>query len=218
MLHRQRPIMGERIRRPVRRNKTRIVPKLLTDFKKFLFRGNVIDLAVAVVVGTAFTAVVKALVADILTPIIAVIFGAHDFGAPEVHDQRQHVRLRRLHQQPDHVRQRRRRDVLPGRGADQLSDGAPRRGGSGHQAVPGVRHARSRSRRAAAPSAPRSSRSSAAEGPPSAASMGPGYSEVAGPGTTEITRPRRPRVNSHGPRGRERRSCRPCRCRRRRPA
>jgi large conductance mechanosensitive channel len=38
------------------------------------------DLAVAVVVGTAFTAVVKALVADILTPIIAAIFGAHNFG------------------------------------------------------------------------------------------------------------------------------------------
>jgi large conductance mechanosensitive channel len=54
---------------------------VLTDFKKFLFRGNVMDLAVAVVIGTAFTAVVKALVADILTPIIAVIFGAHDFGA-----------------------------------------------------------------------------------------------------------------------------------------
>jgi large conductance mechanosensitive channel len=55
------------------------VPKLLTDFKKFLFRGNVMDLAVAVVVGTAFTAVIKALVADILTPIIAAIFGAHNF-------------------------------------------------------------------------------------------------------------------------------------------
>ena len=57
------------------------MPKLLTDFKRFLFRGNVMDLAVAVVVGTAFTAVVKALVADILTPVIAIIFGAHDFGA-----------------------------------------------------------------------------------------------------------------------------------------
>ena len=54
---------------------------LLTDFKKFLFRGNVVDLAVAVIIGTAFTAVVKALVADILTPIIALIFGKPDFGA-----------------------------------------------------------------------------------------------------------------------------------------
>jgi large conductance mechanosensitive channel protein len=56
------------------------VPKLLTDFKKFLFRGNVMDLAVAVVVGTAFTAVVKALVSDLFTPLIGAIFGAHNFG------------------------------------------------------------------------------------------------------------------------------------------
>jgi large conductance mechanosensitive channel len=54
---------------------------MLSDFKKFLFRGNVVDLAVAVVVGTAFTAVVKALVADILTPIIALIFGKPHFGS-----------------------------------------------------------------------------------------------------------------------------------------
>jgi large conductance mechanosensitive channel len=52
---------------------------MLSDFKKFLMRGNVVDLAVAVVVGTAFGAVVKALVADILTPIIAVIFGKPNF-------------------------------------------------------------------------------------------------------------------------------------------
>jgi large conductance mechanosensitive channel len=52
---------------------------LLTDFKKFLLRGNVVDLAVAVVVGTAFGAVVKALVADLLTPIIALIFGKPSF-------------------------------------------------------------------------------------------------------------------------------------------
>jgi large conductance mechanosensitive channel len=54
---------------------------LLGDFKKFLFRGNVVDLAVAVVVGTAFTAVVKALVADLLTPIIALIFGKPNFSS-----------------------------------------------------------------------------------------------------------------------------------------
>jgi len=58
-----------------------VVPKLLTDFKKFLLRGNVVDLAVAIVVGTAFTAVVKALVADLLTPIIAAIFGKPNFAA-----------------------------------------------------------------------------------------------------------------------------------------
>ena len=53
--------------------------QLLRDFKKFLFRGNVVDLAVAVVVGTAFTALVKSLVSDLLTPIIAAIFGKPDF-------------------------------------------------------------------------------------------------------------------------------------------
>ena len=51
------------------------------DFKKFLLRGNVVDLAVAVVIGTAFTAVVKALVADIITPIVAAIFGKPNFAA-----------------------------------------------------------------------------------------------------------------------------------------
>src|SRR5438132_8577236 len=54
---------------------------LFSDFKKFLLRGNVVDLAVAVVIGVAFAAVVKALVADLLTPIIALIFGKPDFGA-----------------------------------------------------------------------------------------------------------------------------------------
>ncbi|HEX6457487.1 MAG TPA: large conductance mechanosensitive channel protein MscL [Thermoleophilaceae bacterium] len=52
---------------------------MLKDFKEFLLRGNVVDLAVAVVVGTAFTAVVAALVADLLTPLIAAIFGKPDF-------------------------------------------------------------------------------------------------------------------------------------------
>jgi large conductance mechanosensitive channel len=56
------------------------VVTLLGDFKKFLLRGNVVDLAVAVVIGTAFGLVVKALVADLLTPIIALIFGQPDFG------------------------------------------------------------------------------------------------------------------------------------------
>ena len=52
---------------------------MLKDFKTFLLRGNVVDLAVAVVVGTAFAAVVKALVNDLLTPIIAMIFGKPNF-------------------------------------------------------------------------------------------------------------------------------------------
>src|SRR2546423_10982121 len=54
---------------------------VISDFKKFVMRGNVVDLAVAIVIGSAFTAVVKALVADLLTPIIAVIFGKPNFAA-----------------------------------------------------------------------------------------------------------------------------------------
>ena len=52
---------------------------LLKEFKQFLLRGNVVDLAVAVVVATAFVAVVNAFVRDILTPLIAAIFGKPDF-------------------------------------------------------------------------------------------------------------------------------------------
>jgi large conductance mechanosensitive channel len=53
----------------------------MKDFKQFLLRGNVVDLAVAVVIGAAFGAVVAALVADLITPLIAAIFGSHDFSA-----------------------------------------------------------------------------------------------------------------------------------------
>ena len=54
---------------------------MLKDFRAFLLRGNVVDLAVAVVIGAAFGAVVTALVADLLTPIIAAIFGKPDFSS-----------------------------------------------------------------------------------------------------------------------------------------
>ena len=52
---------------------------MLNDFKKFVLRGNVVDLAVAVVVGVAFTAMVTAFVADLITPLIAAIFGKPNF-------------------------------------------------------------------------------------------------------------------------------------------
>ena len=54
---------------------------MLRDFKTFLLRGNVVDLAVAVVVGAALLAVVQALVADLVTPLIAAVGGQPDFGA-----------------------------------------------------------------------------------------------------------------------------------------
>jgi large conductance mechanosensitive channel len=50
-----------------------------TEFKQFLLRGNVIDLAVAFVIGAAFAALVQAAVADLLTPLVAAIFGQPDF-------------------------------------------------------------------------------------------------------------------------------------------
>jgi len=48
---------------------------IITEFKEFILRGNVVDLAVAVVMGAAFTAVVTSLVSNIFTPLIAAIFG-----------------------------------------------------------------------------------------------------------------------------------------------
>jgi large conductance mechanosensitive channel len=54
---------------------------MLKGFKQFIFRGNVIDLAVAVVIGAAFGGVVAAFVKDLLTPLIAAIFGKPDFSA-----------------------------------------------------------------------------------------------------------------------------------------
>jgi len=52
---------------------------LLKEFKQFLLRGNVVDLAVGVVIGSAFGTVVTALVADLLTPLIAAIAKVPDF-------------------------------------------------------------------------------------------------------------------------------------------
>jgi large conductance mechanosensitive channel len=52
---------------------------MLKDFKSFILRGNPVDLAVAVVIGAAFGAVVTALVKDIFTPLIAAIVGKPDF-------------------------------------------------------------------------------------------------------------------------------------------
>src|SRR5689334_24385112 len=53
--------------------------QLLKEFRAFILRGNLVDLAVAVVIGAAFTAVVNAFVKDIITPLIAAIFGKPSF-------------------------------------------------------------------------------------------------------------------------------------------
>ena len=52
---------------------------MFQGFKKFLFRGNVVDLSVAVVMGAAFGAVITSLVANLLTPLIAAVVGKPDF-------------------------------------------------------------------------------------------------------------------------------------------
>ncbi len=54
---------------------------MIKEFRDFLFRGNIIELAVAVVIAGAFGAVVTSLVADIITPVIAAIGGQPDFSA-----------------------------------------------------------------------------------------------------------------------------------------
>ena len=54
---------------------------VMVDFKKFLMRGNLVELAVAFVIGAVFATLVKAFIADLITPIIALIFGKPDFGA-----------------------------------------------------------------------------------------------------------------------------------------
>lgn len=54
---------------------------MLKGFRQFVMRGNVIDLAVAVVIGAAFGAVVASLVKDLITPLIAAVVGKPDFSA-----------------------------------------------------------------------------------------------------------------------------------------
>jgi large conductance mechanosensitive channel len=52
---------------------------LLQDFKTFLMRGNLVELAVAFVMGAVFAALLKAFIADLITPIIALVFGQPNF-------------------------------------------------------------------------------------------------------------------------------------------
>ena len=52
---------------------------MVKEFRQFILRGNLVDLAVAIVVGTAFTALVNQFVKSIITPLIAAIFGKPDF-------------------------------------------------------------------------------------------------------------------------------------------
>jgi large conductance mechanosensitive channel len=53
----------------------------LSEFHAFAMQGNIIDLAVGIVIGTAFNAIVNSLVADVVMPIIATLFGTPDFNS-----------------------------------------------------------------------------------------------------------------------------------------
>ncbi len=57
---------------------------MLDGFKKFLMRGNVIDLAAAVIIGAAFGAIVDSLVKDIITPVIGMLGGQPDFSVIKI--------------------------------------------------------------------------------------------------------------------------------------
>ena len=54
-------------------------PRWLTEFQAFIMRGNVVDLAVGIIIGAAFTAIVNSLVKDLFTPLIGLLVGGIDF-------------------------------------------------------------------------------------------------------------------------------------------
>jgi large conductance mechanosensitive channel len=53
--------------------------KMLSEFKDFIAKGNVMDMAVGIIIGAAFTAIVSSLVADLINPIISLFMGGIDF-------------------------------------------------------------------------------------------------------------------------------------------
>ncbi|MGE4481216.1 large conductance mechanosensitive channel protein MscL [Acidocella sp.] len=67
--------MSDLLKNPVHMKK----PGWVDDFKAFIMRGNVVDLAVGVVIGAAFTGIVNSLVKDIINPVIGLITGGVDF-------------------------------------------------------------------------------------------------------------------------------------------
>lgn len=57
---------------------------IAAEFKEFITRGNVMDMAVGIIMGSAFTAIVKSLVDDVLMPVIGILFGGVDFTSLKV--------------------------------------------------------------------------------------------------------------------------------------
>jgi large conductance mechanosensitive channel len=58
---------------------------MLKGFRDFILRGNVVDLAVAVIIGAAFGAITASVTADVITPVIAALIGAPDFSTLVIH-------------------------------------------------------------------------------------------------------------------------------------
>ena len=58
---------------------------MLKGFKDFILRGNVVDLAVAVIIGAAFAAITASVTADVITPFIAALVGTPDFSSLVIH-------------------------------------------------------------------------------------------------------------------------------------
>ena len=58
---------------------------MLKGFRDFILRGNVVDLAVAVIIGAAFGAITASLTADVITPMISAVFGTPDFTSLVIH-------------------------------------------------------------------------------------------------------------------------------------
>lgn len=58
---------------------------MFKEFKTFILRGSVVDLAVGIVIGAAFTSVINSMVSNIITPLISVIYGGHEFSKAVFH-------------------------------------------------------------------------------------------------------------------------------------
>jgi Large-conductance mechanosensitive channel, MscL len=96
--------------------------KGIGGFKKFILRGNVVDLAIGVVIGAAFGNVVQVLVKDIIQPLVGA-FGGRKRGRRDVHGWSGHVPGRRPRYRADFLRADRTGRLLPGGLAGQQADG-----------------------------------------------------------------------------------------------
>ena len=115
---------------------------VVQDFKTFLLRGNLVELAVAFVMGAVFAALLKAFIGDLITPIIALVFGQPDFSTLSFTINGSHFLygdfLNALFTFADDGG----RHLLLRRAALQRADGAPRQRGPLDQAVPGMHQRR----------------------------------------------------------------------------